>query len=172
MCRSFVEGGTVDPRLFEPLLYEHPDYLNCLIQSLRNRKLCHLLVLVLPIALDKQRFVVCKLTIQQNSKIMQVMEPSSPLASRFSWKSWWLVMKVPKDGYAETYSTRFKDHTYQLLQSYSQALLCVLSCCSLVLYMVMIYYYATCAVYCIIKLVHSWLAAYMYSMYTVYTCIL
>ena len=115
VCRSFVEGGTVDPRLFEPLLYEHPDYLNCLIQSLRNRKLCHLLVLVLSIALDKQRFVVCKLTIQQSSKIMQVMESSSPLASRFSWKSWWLVTKVRNDSYAETYSMWFENHTYQLL---------------------------------------------------------
>ena len=52
---------------------------------------------------------------------MQVMEASSPLASRFSSKSWWLVTKVRNDGYAETFGMRFEDHTYQLLQSYSRA---------------------------------------------------
>ena len=44
---------------------------------------------------------------------MQVMEPSSPLASCLSWKSRWLVTKVQNNGYAETYGMQLKDHTYQ-----------------------------------------------------------
>ena len=97
------------------------------------------------------------------------MEPSSPLASHFSCKSWWLVTKGQNDGYAETYGTWFKDHTPVPI------IVIVLACCSLATrmnsssylvpvctvsgrvynIMVMIYYYAMCAVYCIISFVHE-----------------
>ena len=54
---------------------------------------------------------------------MQVMEPSSPIASCFSCKSWQLVRKVQNNSYAQ-----FEDQTYQLLRLYLRVLL---ACCLL-----------------------------------------
>ena len=81
---------------------------------------------------------------------MRVMEPSSSITFRFSWKSQWQVTKVRNNSYAETYGTRFEDHTYQLLRSYSRALLRVLTCYSLA---TRVNLSSTCEQYCTFSII-------------------